>query len=88
MEVEILKENTKGDNPGDQKAKEEITNANITNRLQEIEERISRVEDTLEDIDTTVKENTKSKKLLTQKFKKYGHSERTEPKNNRYRRDS
>ena len=38
----------------------------ITNRIQEIEERISGAEDTRENIDTTVKENTKSKKLLTQ----------------------
>jgi hypothetical protein len=47
-----------------------VTNSSITNRTQEIEERISGVEDTLEDIDTTVKENAKSKKLLTQTFKK------------------
>ena len=47
-----------------------VTNSSITNRTQEIEERISGVEDTLEDNDTTVKENAKSKKLLTQTFKK------------------
>ena len=35
-------------------------------RIQEIEERISGVEDTVEEIDTTVKENSKHKKLLTQ----------------------
>ena len=29
--------------------------ASITNRIQEIEERISGIEDTIEDIDTTVK---------------------------------
>jgi hypothetical protein len=34
--------------------------------LQEIEERISGVEDTIQGIFTTVKENTKSKKLLTE----------------------
>jgi hypothetical protein len=38
----------------------------ITNKIQEIEERISGAEDTLEDIDTTVKENAKWKKLITQ----------------------
>ena len=38
----------------------------ITNRIQEIEERISGAEDTIENIDTTVKESAKSKKLLTQ----------------------
>jgi chromosome segregation ATPase len=42
-----------------------VTDANITNRIQEIEERISVAENTIEDIDTTVKENTKSKKLLS-----------------------
>jgi cell fate (sporulation/competence/biofilm development) regulator YmcA (YheA/YmcA/DUF963 family) len=36
----------------------------ITNRIQEIEERIS--ENTVEEIDTTIKENSKHKKLLTQ----------------------
>jgi predicted nucleic acid-binding Zn-ribbon protein len=40
--------------------------ASITNRLQKIEERISGAEDTVENIDTPVKENTKSKRLLTQ----------------------
>ena len=34
-----------------------ITYVSIANRIQEIEERISGAEDTLEDIDTTVKEN-------------------------------
>ena len=43
-----------------------ITDANNTKRLQEIEERISAVKDDIEGIDTTVKENTKNKKLLTQ----------------------
>ena len=38
----------------------------ITNWIQEIEERISGAEDTIENIDTTVKENAKSKKFLTQ----------------------
>jgi hypothetical protein len=40
-----------------------ITDESITNRIQEIEERISGVEATLEDIDTSVKENTKHKKF-------------------------
>jgi hypothetical protein len=37
----------------------------ITNRVQEMEERISGVEDTIETIYTLVKENVKSKKFLT-----------------------
>ena len=35
-----------------------VIDASITNRIQEIEERISGTEDTLENIDITVKENT------------------------------
>ena len=37
----------------------------ISNRVQEMEERISGVEDTIETIYTLVKENVKSKKFLT-----------------------
>jgi uncharacterized coiled-coil protein SlyX len=43
-----------------------VIDASIINRIQEIEERISGAEDTIENIDTTVKENAKCKKLLTQ----------------------
>jgi cell division protein FtsL len=44
-----------------------VIDVSITNRIQKIEERISGTEDTRENIDTTVKENSKSKKLITQK---------------------
>jgi uncharacterized coiled-coil protein SlyX len=43
-----------------------VIDASITNRIQELEERISGAEDTIENMDTTVKENAQSKKLLTQ----------------------
>jgi archaellum component FlaC len=43
-----------------------VTDTSITNRIQDIEERISGIEDTIEVIDVPVKENTKCKKLLTQ----------------------
>jgi uncharacterized coiled-coil protein SlyX len=43
-----------------------VIDTSITNRIQEMEERMSGVEDTIENIDTTVKENAKCKKLLTQ----------------------
>jgi predicted nuclease with TOPRIM domain len=43
-----------------------ITEVSITNRIQEIEEIISGVEGIVEEIDTTVKENSKHKKLLIQ----------------------
>jgi hypothetical protein len=44
----------------------EVINASITNRVQEVEERISGAEVTIENIDTKVKENSKDKKLLPQ----------------------
>jgi hypothetical protein len=42
----------------------EVIDVSITNRIQEREERISGTEETVENIDTTVKENVKCKKLL------------------------
>ena len=61
------KEITRGDNPGIRKPGKGsgVIDTTITNRIQEIEERISGVKDTIENIDTTVKENRKRKKLLT-----------------------
>jgi uncharacterized coiled-coil protein SlyX len=47
MEIENLGERTRD------------IHTSITNRIQEIEERISRAEDTIENIDTTVKEIAK-----------------------------
>jgi hypothetical protein len=38
----------------------------ISNRIQEMEERISSAEDSIENMDTTIKENAKCKKILTQ----------------------
>jgi uncharacterized coiled-coil DUF342 family protein len=38
----------------------------ISNRTQEVKERISGTEDSIENIGTTIKENTKCKKILTQ----------------------
>jgi predicted nucleic acid-binding Zn-ribbon protein len=40
--------------------------ASISNRIQEMEERISGAEDSIESIGTTIKENGKWKKTLTQ----------------------
>jgi hypothetical protein len=64
MEVETIKKSQREttleiENPGKRSGV-------ITNRIQEIEERISGAEDIIENIDTTVKENAKCKKLLTQ----------------------
>jgi hypothetical protein len=41
------------------------TDANITNRIQEIEDRISGADNAIEENDISVKENIKSKKFLT-----------------------
>jgi chromosome segregation ATPase len=41
----------------------------ISNRTQEVEERISGAEDSIENIGTTIKENMKHKKILTQNIK-------------------
>jgi hypothetical protein len=43
-----------------------VIDVSITNRIKEIEEKISGAEDIIENIDTTVKENAKCKKGLTQ----------------------
>ena len=43
-----------------------VTDASISNRLQEMEERISGVKDNIENIDKTVREDAKAKKLLIQ----------------------
>jgi chromosome segregation ATPase len=40
--------------------------ASISNRIQEMEERISGAEDSIENMGTTIKENTKCKRILTQ----------------------
>ena len=62
MEVEKIKKSQKKttleiENLG---KKSGAIDASITNRIQEIEQRISGAEDTIENIDTTVKENAKS----------------------------
>ena len=63
-----------------------ITDVNITNKIQEIEKRIPGVEVTLEDIDTSVKENSKCKKTPNLKhLGNSGHNEKTKSKNNRNR---
>jgi hypothetical protein len=47
-----------------------VTDLSITNKMQEIKERISRAEDSIENIDRTVKENEKTEMLLNQKKSK------------------
>jgi hypothetical protein len=54
LEIEILRKK-----PGD-------IDASIINRIQKMEERISGAEDTIENKDTTIKENAKWKRILIQ----------------------
>jgi hypothetical protein len=49
-----------------QEKKSGTIDANITNRIQGMEERKSGAEDSIENIGTTIKENTKCKKILSQ----------------------
>jgi predicted ribosome quality control (RQC) complex YloA/Tae2 family protein len=49
----------------------------ISNRIQEMEERISGAEDSIENMDTTIKENAKCKKILTQNIQKIQDTMRT-----------
>jgi hypothetical protein len=62
------KEITKVDNSGKRNPgkKSGTIDESITNQIQEIEERSSGAEDTIEHTDTTIKENVKCKKILTQ----------------------
>jgi hypothetical protein len=54
-----------------------------------MEERISGTEDTMENIDTTIKENAECQKIITQKHPgNPGLNENMKPKDNRYRRVS
>ena len=59
------------------------TDVRIINGIQEREDRISGVEDTVEEIDTTVKENSKHKKIPNPKLPgNSGNNEKTRSKEN------
>ena len=64
--------------------------ASINNRIQEIEERISDAEYTIESFDTRVEENVKHKKLLKQNIQEIqdGEIKKTKPKDYKYRREN
>jgi hypothetical protein len=87
MEVEIIKKTQREttleiENLG---KKSGTIDASISKRIQEIEERISGAEDSIENMDTTIKENEKCKKNPNSKHPgNSGHNE-TKSKDNRYR---
>jgi hypothetical protein len=59
----------------------------ITNRIQEIKERILGAEENIENTDKTVKENVKCKAPNPRHAGNSGHNEKTKPKDNRHRRE-
>ena len=68
MEVETIRKSQRETalEIGNLRKRSGVIVVSIINRLQDIEEKFSGTEDNIENIDTTVKENTKCKKLLTQ----------------------
>ena len=63
MEVETIKKSQRETIPEIENLgkRSGVIDASINSRIQDIEERISGTEDTIENIDTTVKENAKRK---------------------------
>ena len=61
------------------------TDTSITNKIQEIEEELSGIEDTIEEMDASIKQNAKYKKFLTQNIQEI--RDIIKPKNNRKRRE-
>ena len=62
----------------------ETTESSITNRIQEMEERISESEDTIEKINVLIKENSKSNKFSSQNIQEIWDTiKKTKSKNNR-----
>ena len=58
----------------------------INNRILEMEERISGAEDSIENMEKTIKEITNCEKILTQNIQEIQDTnEKTKPKDNRYR---
>ena len=65
-----------------------VRDASITNRTQQLNERISHEDDNIENIVTTVKENKKMQEAPNQKYPgNPEYKEKTKPKDNIYRRE-
>ena len=54
-----------------------VIDPSITNRIQEIKDKISGADNTIENTDTTMKENAKCKKILTQNIQETQDTMRT-----------
>ena len=68
MEVETIKKSQRETTMEIENLKKRsgVIDANTTKRIQEMGERISDPKDTIETINTTIKENAKCKKILTE----------------------
>ena len=77
MEIETTKNSQRETTQDIQKPRKEIKGHRCTHPQQEKEERISGAEDTIENIDITVKEKAKLQKLLTQKIQEIQHTVRS-----------
>jgi len=78
MEIEKIKkaQREKTQDIENQSKRKGTIDTSITNRIQEIEERISGAEDSIDIIDTIVKDNVKQKKLLAPNIQKIQDSMR------------
>uniref|UniRef100_A0ABK0LEB8 Nucleic acid binding protein n=1 Tax=Rattus norvegicus TaxID=10116 RepID=A0ABK0LEB8_RAT len=78
MEIEAIKKEHMETtlNIENQKKRQGAVHTSFTNRIQEMEERISGAEDSIEIIDSTVKDNVKEKKLLVQNIQEIQDSMR------------
>jgi len=78
MEIEAIKKAQRETTMDieNQRKRQGAVDASVTNRIQEIEDRISGAEDPIEIIDTTVKDNVKQKKLLVQNIQEIQDSMR------------
>jgi uncharacterized coiled-coil protein SlyX len=79
MELETIKKSQRETTPvlANLGKRSGVIDASITNRIQEIEERISGADATIGNIDTTVREKCKMQKLLTENIEEIQDTMRT-----------
>jgi hypothetical protein len=71
------KEIIKGDNSGDRKPRKDVRSHRIHHQQKTGDRRISDTKDTIENIDSTIKENVKCKRILTQNIQEIQDTMRT-----------
>ena len=87
MEVEKIKKSEISLDIENLRANPGVIDASINNRIQEIKERISDAEDSIENIDTTFQKKCTMQKSCNPKHPGTpGHNEKTKPKDYRNRR--